>query len=77
MKTCLLFVLYLCLCLCVHTLHVHQRADIGASHRVGHLAGHGVCEIRVVHRHLQIVPFGVRDGDATFGPPIGVETDRG
>lgn len=53
------------------TLHVHQCADISASHRVGHLAGHRVCEIGVVHCHLQTVSFGIGDGDATFRPPVG------
>lgn len=57
------------------TLHIHQCADVSASHRVEHLAGHRVGEIRVVHRHLQTVPFGLGDGDATFRPPIGAETE--
>lgn len=55
------------------TLHIHQRADISAAHRVGHLAGHGVGEVGLIDRHLQTVPVGFGDGDATFGPPFGAQ----
>ncbi|TNN62986.1 hypothetical protein EYF80_026795 [Liparis tanakae] len=27
------------------TLDIDQGADVGAAHRVGHLTGHGVCEV--------------------------------
>ena len=51
------------------TLDIDQRADIGAAHRVGHLARDGVCEVRVVHRHLKAVPVCLGDGDSSFRPP--------
>lgn len=51
------------------TLDVHQGADVGAAHGVGYLAGDGICEVGVVHRHLQAVSVGLRDGDPSFGPP--------
>lgn len=51
------------------TLDVHQGADVGAAHGVGHLAGDGICEVGVVHCHLQAVSVGLRDGDPAFGPP--------
>lgn len=34
------------------TLDIDQGADIGAAHRVGHLTGDRVCEVRVVHSYL-------------------------
>lgn len=51
------------------TLDIDQRADIGAAHRVGHLAGDRVCEVRVVHRHLKAVPVCLGDRDSSFRPP--------
>lgn len=51
------------------TLDIDQRADIGAAHRVGHLARDGVCEVRVVHCHLKAVPVCLGDGDSSFRPP--------
>lgn len=52
------------------TLDIDQGADIGAAHRVGHLAGDRVCEVRVVHCHLKAVPICFRDGDSSFWPPV-------
>lgn len=53
-------------CKATLTLDIHQGADVGAAHRVGHLAGDGVREVRVVHGHLEAVPVGFRDGDSSF-----------
>lgn len=51
------------------TLHIDQRADIGAAHGVGHLAGDWVGEVRIVHCHLKAVPIGLWDGHTSFWPP--------
>lgn len=58
------------------TLHIDQCADVGAAHRVGHLAGHGVGEVGVVHGHFQTVPVRLGDGNSAFRPPASGKSSR-
>lgn len=53
------------------TVHVHQRADVGAADVVVHLAGHGLREEGVVHLRVVLVLLGLLDDHPPFGPPGG------
>lgn len=51
------------------TVDVHRAADVGAAQGVGHLAGDGLREVRVVHGGPVHLPRGFLDDLAPLGPP--------
>ena len=51
------------------TVDVHRAADVGAAQGVGHLAGDGLREVRVVHGGPVHLPRGLLDDLAPLGPP--------
>lgn len=53
------------------TVHVHQRADVGAADVVVHLAGDGLREEGVIHLRVVPVLLGVLDDHPPLGPPGG------
>lgn len=53
------------------TVHVHQDADVGASHSVENLAGHRLGEERVICRGDKHALSGPLQQHATFCPPDG------
>lgn len=51
------------------TVHVHQDADVGASHSVENLTGHGLGEEGVIRCSDKHALSGPLEQDATFCPP--------
>lgn len=51
------------------TVDIHRAADVGAAQGVGHFAGDGLREVRVVHGGPVHLPRGLLDDLAPLGPP--------
>lgn len=56
---------------CLLTVHVHEDADVGVSHRVEHLTRHGLGEERVIRRGDKHALSGPLQQHAAFSPPDG------
>lgn len=60
------------------TVHVHQRADVGAANVVVHLAGDRLREESVIHLCVVLVLLGILNDHPSLGPPGGgAETQGG
>lgn len=51
------------------TVDVNIAADVGATKRIGNLAGDGLCKEGVVHNNFIRVSRDLLDYTSSFGPP--------